>query len=76
MKADIEQARELLPCPFCGNSDLGVGQWVECHTCSAFGPGYELGDPLVLWNQRRPAIPKTLATVTPPRDLRTKLGGV
>jgi hypothetical protein len=57
----------VLPCPFCGSSDLEVLlDHVECRACSAQGPysSYSDDDPeeyepaagVELWNSRREAM--------------------
>lgn len=57
---------DLLPCPFCGNSDgvevvaEGFAPWVKCHTCGADGPDiYEAeertpsrDEAVAVWNHR------------------------
>lgn len=48
--------QELKPCPFCGENDLDVTQWIECNTCGAFGPTPEENGDLSNWN-RRPEVP-------------------
>ena len=43
---------DLLPCPFCGGTNLSVvGAWVECECC-AFGPGHDDADGRAAWNSR------------------------
>jgi len=46
---------DLLPCPFCGGTDLDVKMmWVYCEGCSADGPtgaGYE-NSAILAWNTR------------------------
>lgn len=29
---------ELLPCPFCGSTNLVKSPWIECDNCGAMGP--------------------------------------
>jgi len=43
---------ELKACPFCGNRDLDVGQWIECNSCGAFGPTPKNCGELSNWNDR------------------------
>ena len=51
---------DLLPCPFCGGTNLTVcAAWVEC-ACSAYGPGFDDADARAAWNTR--------ATPKPRRD--------
>lgn len=54
----------LLPCPFCGSSDLTENQddglhWIQCDTCGSTGPELsrysgEEDNPYVGWNTRQP----------------------
>ncbi len=51
---------DLLPCPFCGGSDLhSNGAWIACG-CSAFGPtGGCKEEAVAAWNTRAGANPIT-----------------
>lgn len=44
----------LLPCPFCGGSELETGSFVQCMACNGFGPQTDLP---VSWNTRHPSAP-------------------
>lgn len=50
---------ELLPCPFCGGTDLStsLGSRVECRSCGAGGPVVITKDARIEWN-RRAALPR------------------
>jgi Lar family restriction alleviation protein len=55
----VEATEQLLPCPFCGETRLGVHRPVMgvfvvcCHTCRAQGPAVGWGqEAIALWNQR------------------------
>ena len=51
---------DLLPCPFCGSTDVGVGRIdytrnksVVCSGCGAEGPPSTMnGKAILLWNRR------------------------
>lgn len=49
---------ELLPCPFCGGSDVGLNSqsiYITCRTCDADGPWNELSEEeeaIAAWNRR------------------------
>lgn len=55
-----DERRALLPCPFCGSSDLDPAkqakQYVACNKCGAFGPSPDSSYPLMQWDLRRAAI--------------------
>jgi hypothetical protein len=53
----------LLPCPFCGSTDLHLGlSFVECNECRAYGPNCELYEtPEHAWNRRASAPAKEKA---------------
>lgn len=49
---------KLLPCPFCGSSDLEdeIALYVFCKECNAFGPDAKDGKSAIeMWNQRAEA---------------------
>lgn len=88
MTSSTEQQALPLPCPFCGGEGklktgyhMLVDAKIGCDDCYAEGPvfgtdakdGDYSGEAIAAWNKRT-CTPTTLATVTPPRDLRTQLG--
>lgn len=51
-----EEAVKLLPCPFCGPTELVVRKWatwhVRCHACLAEQIGLTEADAIAAWNRR------------------------
>lgn len=52
-----EEHTHVLPCPFCGGTDLRVrlvyiGRYIVCTTCNAFGPDVMGDDAVKGWNRR------------------------
>lgn len=59
MTKTLSEAERLLPCPFCGGSNLHLnGQfdhWVKCTDCGTEGPYYKNADKAkAAWNLRSP----------------------
>lgn len=77
---------ELLPCPFCGSTNLAKSPWIECDNCGAMGPSprdcdnYPGG-----WNRRAtlaqqpahavPAVHALLDSDSVPDDFRNQASG-
>lgn len=56
---------ELLPCPFCGSTNLVKSPWIECDNCGAMGPSPRDCDNYSgEWN-RRTALAQQPAAVVP-----------
>ena len=57
MEITVKESKKLLPCPFCGNTDLETVPFYEecvvhCRGCQVDGPEGDMTTCERLWNER------------------------
>ena len=59
MEITVKESKKLLPCPFCGSTDLETVPFYEecvvhCRGCQVDGPEGDMPTCERLWNERSP----------------------